>query len=334
MSVHSFGRAEGEEIVEIRLESEAGARASILTWGAVVRDLQVPTAGGELHRVVLGFRNLEGYLAPRAYHGSIAGRHANRIAQGRFTLDGQAYQLDLNERGITHLHGGARGFPRRPWRLVEHDRSSVLLALNSPDGDMGYPGAVEVTCRYRLEGAGTLAVELAATTDRATPINLAHHSYFTLTPGRPILDHRLTVAAGAYTPVDGDLIPTGEVRPVAGTDYDFRSGRSIGGSTDYDINFALDGGRQDLRPMAWLEAPDAPVRLEMATTEPGLQFYDGKNLVPGAIGLEGTPLFAHAGLCLEAQTFPDGPNHPNFPPCILRPGETYRQLTEYRFLPS
>jgi aldose 1-epimerase len=322
MTVSILGQVDGAEIAEVTLALPDGTRAEVMGFGATVRELAVPAPGG-LRAVVLGYPDLAGYLDNPGYVGTTAGRHANRIAGGRFTLEGKAYQLGRNERGRTHLHGGLRGFSHRPWRLVDADAAAATFEIVSPDGEEGYPGTLTARCTYALTAPGTLTVTMTATTDAPTIVSLAHHSYFTLTPGRSVLDHRLQVAASRFTPVDADLVPTGEIADVAGGPYDFRRPRRLADGPRLDLNFVLDGGAaaDGLHPAASVAA-DGLV-LTCRTTAPGLQVYDGGGLP--------VPFFPHAGLCLEPQTFPDGPNRPNFPSPVLRPGETYRQVTEYRF---
>jgi aldose 1-epimerase len=337
MSMQKFGSAgDGTPVEEIALSLPSGACASIITFGAIVRDLQVPMPDGSVRRVVLGFRDLAGYLADIAYVGATVGRSANRIAHGRFRLDGTEYQLACNEGGRHHVHGGLHGFSRRVWSIVDHDTSSVTLALTSAAGDEGYPGAVSVRCRYVLLEPATLRVELTAATDAPTLMNLAHHSYFTFDYGRSIGDHRLQVNASAYTVFDGEQIPTGEVRSVAGTRYDFRKPKPVSDPAEtslLDMNFVLDRAGGELALAAVVEASDHSLRMEVHTTEPGMQVYDGSHLRPSHPGLDGHPHFPNAGLCLEPQKFPDAINHQGFPSPVLRPEERYSQITEYRLTP-
>jgi aldose 1-epimerase len=340
MSTRVFGEADGRPVHEVTLRSEAGAEAKLIEWGAVLRDLVVPL-GQSTQRVVLGLNTLDDYIRHSPYFGAIAGRYGNRIAQGRFRLCGRLHQLSLND-GRNSLHGGARGFSSRPWQLAWTEGSSAAFTLLSPDGDEGYPGNLTVSCIYRLAGS-TLRVELTAATDADTPINLCQHSYFNLDGSPSILDHTLQLAADFYTPTDAELIPTGEVRAVAGTPYDFREPRPVrhageaGQPFRYDINFVLRRDRlaraegPALAYVGTFASPRSGLSMEVWSTEPGLQFYDGWMIDVPVAGLHGYPYGAYAGVCLEPQRFPDSPNRPHFPTAILRPGSAYRQITEYRF---
>jgi aldose 1-epimerase len=343
MTLRVFGDIDGRPVHEITLRSDGGAEAKIIEWGAVIRDLAMPSRQGP-QRVVLGLNTLADYVEHSPYFGAIAGRFGNRIAHGRFRLDGEIYQLTLND-GQNSLHGGVRGFSSSLWRMATFDESSVALALVSPDGDQGYPGNLVASCTYRLIGS-TLRVELTATSDAPTPVNLCQHSYFNLDGSPSILDHSFQLNADFYTPTNADLIPTGEIRAVAGTPYDFRARRPVGiadPSADrpfrYDINFVLRRDRLAAsgipeRPLALagtLASGESGVSLEVWTTELGLQVYDGWMTDVPVPGLGGHRYGANAGMCLEPQRFPDSPNEPHFPDAILRPGQTYRQVTEYRF---
>ncbi|MBN9249685.1 MAG: galactose mutarotase [Mesorhizobium sp.] len=309
--------------------------ASVLAYGATLADLVVPTRDGP-RSIVLGFDNLEAYKSHGAFFGAIVGRCANRIAGGKATLGGNDYQLDLNEKARTHLHGGAGGFFARNWHVERHDETSVLLSLVSPDGDQGYPGEVRASCRYTL-GPDRLVVELRAETNRETLVNMAAHPYFNLNGAGSALDHRRMIPAQAYTPVDDASIPTGEIRQVDGTAFDFRAMRPIrnevrGTHTGYDHNFVL-----ALAPFAKpqlaarLEGEMSGAAMEVWSTEPGLQFYDGGSL-PVAEPLRGGASSQRFGaVCLEPQRFPDAVHHPGFAGAVLRPGEIYSQVTEFRF---
>jgi aldose 1-epimerase len=342
MNVRVFGAAGDRPVHEVTLRSETGAEATVMSWGAVLRDLVVPKPGGGRQRVVLGLNSLDDYIAHSPYFGAVVGRFANRIALGRFHLGRQAHQLTLNWQGKHSLHGGRDGFATRVWHLDPLDESSVALTLVSPDGDQGFPGTLMATVIYRLVGS-RLRLEFTAVADAETPVNLCNHSYFNLDGSGSILDHRLRLASDFYTPTDADLIPTGEVRAVAGTPYDFREPRRVGASDGrafrYDVNYVLkrDGPEPsgiDGRPLALaatLASERSRLTMDVWSTAPGLQVYDGWMLDVPVPGLDGQALRANAGMCLEPQHFPDTPNRPHFPGAVLKPGQTYRQVAEYRF---
>ncbi|HXZ14982.1 MAG TPA: aldose epimerase family protein [Roseiarcus sp.] len=335
MTKSGFGTVDGVAVDEIALRSNAGATAKIITWGAVVRDLVVPTTSGGPQRVVLGLNSLQDYIAHSPHFGAVPGRYANRIANGRFVLDGKEHALDKKPGDKDTLHGGPHGFGRRIWTLASYDEQSATLTLRSPDGEAGFPGALEARCVYRLIEPATLRVEFAATTDKPTVVNLTQHSYFNLDGSPDVLDHEVTLFADFYTPSDADLIPTGEIRSVAGTPYDFRRPRRVrnAGGTAYDTNFVVrppldpDG----LAPVAHVFSPRNGLTLSLFSTAPGVQFYDAAKLSVPVEGLGGARYGAHAGLCLEPQAFPDSPNRRHFTDTVLRPGETYRAVSEFRF---
>jgi aldose 1-epimerase len=339
VSIAAFGEADGSQVQEIRLRSAAGAEASIISFGASLRDLVVPLANGQKRRVVLGYETVDGYRAGQASVGATCGRVGNRIAGGQFTLAGKSHQLAKNENGKTHLHGGMKGFAQRVWDVADHGESSVTLRLTSPEGEENYPGKLEAFCIYRLLEPATVRVEMTATTDAPTLVNMVNHSYFTLAENAEIWDHKMQIASGFITALDGDLIPTGEIVSVAGTPYDFRSLRPIrqmqdGKPFDYDINFVLDhlapvGRSGDVAVK--VVSPNGDLTLECATDEPGMQLYTGAVLRPWAPGIAGQKHFPHAGFCLEAQRFPDAIHNRHFAQATLLPGEVYRQVTEYRF---
>ena len=291
MSARSFGGIGGSPVFEVTIASSAGASAKILTYGAVVRDLVVPASNG-LQRVVLGLNTIEDYLAYSPSFGAVPGRFANRIANGRFTLDGVGYQLDRNPGQKHTLHGGPNGFGHRIWKLGAYDASSVELILESPDGDAGFPGALTATCVYRLIEPATLRVELSAVADRPTIVNLTQHSYFNLDGSPDILDHELTLFADFYTPTDDELIPTGEIRAVAGTPYDFRDPRTVRNATltPYDTNFvaALEPDEEGFAQIAALRSPKNGLTMSLFSTEPGVQFYSAAPLNCPAPGLDGS----------------------------------------------
>jgi aldose 1-epimerase len=334
MNVHSFGQHEGAPVFEATIASKAGATAKILTWGAVLRDLVVPLGQGK-QRVTLGLNSVEDYVAHSPHFGAVPGRFANRIANGRFTLDGVAHNL-ARKSGEKHtLHGGPDGFGRRVWKLGPVDASSATLELESPDGDQGFPGALRAVCVYRLLEPATLRIELTATCARPTIANLTQHAYYNLDGSSDVRDHEVGILSDFYTPADDELIPTGEIRAVAGTPFDFRQPRSIRNPSGqlYDVNFvaARSPDATGLAPIARVRSPANGLTMELHSSEPGVQFYDAAALVCAAPGLDGARYGAHSGLCLEPQRFPDSPNRRHFTACRLDPGETYRHVSEFRF---
>ncbi len=311
-----------------------GLTANVLTWGAVVQDLRLE---GHPDPLVLGFEDFRFYPVHSPYFGAIAGRYANRIAGGRFSIDGKTYHTDKNFLGKHTLHGGAAGFGHQLWTLGDAGADFVTLTYRSPDGEMGFPGNLDVSCTYALKDDGHMVVELSAETDARTLCNLAAHSYYNLDDGgrSDVLGHELQIDADSYLPVDGECIPTGDIAPVEGTDFDFRILRQIRREgkpdTAYDHNFCLSDARGPLRRTVTLRGVKSGVEMQVWTTEPGVQFYDGKNVAREVPGLEGISYGPHAGLCLEPQIWPDAPNRPQFPQALLGPFEKYSQTTEYRF---
>jgi aldose 1-epimerase len=319
-------------------------RGAILPWGATLARLEVPDRHGKRADVVLGFDRQAEYAASPAHLGGTIGRFANRIAGARFPLDGRMVELVANE-GPNQLHGGPVGFDRRVWRAEPFaDGTGVALALESEDGDQGFPGAVRCRVTYAIRAPRELAIAYEATCDRATPVSLTNHTYWNLAgpPGAPILDHELEIAADRYLPVDAAHLPIGALRDVAGTPFDFRTRRKIGTALDlahpelalhrgFDHPFELRGGARGARRLAArLRDPASGRALEIETTEACLQLYGGQFLAEGP-GKAGFAHRAASGVCLETQGFPDAPNRPAFPSAILRPGEVYRQETVYRF---
>ncbi|MGL4238373.1 aldose epimerase family protein [Tabrizicola sp.] len=325
------GQVAGTPVHQVRLTSPDGAVADVLTWGAVIRDLRIPRPEG-LQGVVLGFRDFADYPANSPYFGAVVGRYANRIANGRYVYNGQTHQLDRNE-GTATLHGGRLGLSQRVWSIAEQTAESVLLHIVSPDGDQGFPGTLQVWCRYTLQPGPVLTVDFSATTDQPAPVNLSQHSYFALDDLVDLSAHDLQVFAESYTPVDDRLIPTGEVRPVRGTPYDFRTARPLDPAAALDINYVLsakaDAG--GLRPAARLQSRQSGLTLDVATTKPGLQVYNGHLLNDPGPGLHGKRYGPVSGLCLETQHFPDSPNQPGFPDTILLPDQTYQHRTVFAF---
>jgi len=338
-----FGRLpDGKEVEAFILTNSHGLRAKIMTYGATLISLETPDRNGQLADIVLGHNNLEGYLKRETnpYFGATVGRYANRLAKGRFILNGKEYHLATND-GPNHLHGGLNGFDRVLWKgepFKEEQALGVKFSYLSPDGEEGYPGNLEVVVTYRLTEDNELRINYEAKTDQPTIVNLTHHSYFNLAgEGQgSILDHELLINADYFTPVDSELIPTGEISPVKGTPFDFTTPKPIGAEIDqvpggYDHNFVLRQGESSLRLAAQLYEPKSGRLMEIFTTEPGLQFYSG-NFLNGSIkGKSGRAYQKHYGLCLETQHFPDSPNRPNFPSTELRPGEEYASVTVHRF---
>jgi aldose 1-epimerase len=329
-----FGQVDGAPVFEATLTSPAGVEAKIISWGASLRDFRVPH-GGALQRVVLGLNTIEDYVAHSPHMGAVAGRFANRLGNARFAIDGVTHEVPANA-GRASLHGGGKGFGKRPWKLGAHEPGRIEFKLHSPAGDAGYPGALDVTCVYTLAGEATLRIELIATTDAPTIVNLATHSYFNLDGSADVRDHELQLFSAFMTPVDGDLVPTGEVIAVAGTPYDFRAPRAIrhpSGQT-YDNNFLVarwPDPQTHLAHVATLRSRANGLAMQLHSTEPAVQLYDAAKLAVPVAGLGGARYGAHAGVCLEPQNVPDAPNRRHFPNAVLRPGETYRQTTEYRF---
>lgn len=326
-----FGRLpDGAPVHRVGI-SGGGLTANLLTYGAVLQDLRLD---GHRPPLVLGFETFEDYPAHSRYFGATAGRCANRIRDGEFVLDGTRHQLDRNFLGKHHLHGGSAGIGKRNWEIVKVEHAKVALAIDLADGEMGYPGAMRIRQTFSLPGNGTLDIAIEAETDAPTLCNLAHHSYFNLDVGDTILDHELQVSADFYVPVDDEMIPTGEVAPVAAAGFDFRTSRTLRPVCDrrwIDHNFCLADNRRTLTKVATLRAPTSGLAMEVRTTEPGLQVYDGAKLDVPVRGLDGRTMRANAGIALEPQVWPDAINNPAFPQAVLRPGEIYRQHTQYVF---
>ncbi len=354
LSKTPFGKtATGETVDVITLRTPPGGHQvemRVMTYGGIILSLQTPDRAGVMDDVVLGFDTLDDYLVPgkSPYFGCLIGRYCNRIARGRFTLDGKHYALATNN-DPNHLHGGNKGWDKVVWRAAEFQDTrgvGVVLSHESPAGDEGYPGTVRANVTYTLADNGDFTVDYEATTDAPTVINLTQHSYFNLggTKTSDILGHELMIPANRYTPVDKTLIPTGELAPVDGTPFDFRAPTTIGARINgtheqlvfglgYDHNWVLNRTGTGLEPAARVVEPTTGRTLEISTTEPGLQFYAG-NFLPkdGSLTGKGGRTYAYrSGFCLETQHFPDSPNQPAFPSTVLRPGETYRSRTAFRF---
>jgi aldose 1-epimerase len=339
-----FGKAPDGRTVELfTLANSHGMEARIMTWGAAVVSLKVPDAQGHLGDVVLGFDDLDGYLKHDFFSGKVVGRYANRIGQARFTLDGKEYKLATNN-GRNSLHGGKQGFDKRLWTPVKADDHSLELQYESKDGEEGYPGNLVVTVLYTLTEDNELRIDYTVTTDKDTVVNLSNHSYFNLAGAGngTILDEDLQIEADRFTPVTSELIPTGELRSVEGTPMDFRKPARIGARIDstheqlkfglgYDHNWVLNKPKEGLTLAARLHDPRSGRVMEVLTTEPGLQFYSG-NMMAGSVTGKADRVYVRRGaLCLETQHFPDSPNQPGFPSTELKPGQTYRSTTVFRF---
>jgi aldose 1-epimerase len=338
-----FGKTPDGTSVDLYVLTNGKMTAKVMTYGAILTELQVPDRNGKMGDVVLGFDNLASYLAGHPYFGAMTGRVANRVAKGQFTLDGKEYKLAVNN-GPNSLHGGLKAFDKKIWKAEDKSGpggSAVKLTYTSPDGEEGYPGNLAVSVTYSVTPDNELKIDYAATTDKATPVNLTNHSYFNLTgPGSgDILGHELTILADEFTPVDETLIPTGKLAPVKGTPLDFTSPTPIGSRFNqltgdplgYDHNYVLRGDGKTPALGARVFDPGSGRVLEMFTTEPGVQFYTA-NFLDGTLkGKGGVVYNKHHAFCLEAQHFPDSINHSNFPSTVLRPGEKYTQTTIYKF---
>lgn len=321
-----FGTFDGRDVHRITLRN-GGMTARVLTLGAILNDLRMD---GIDHSLVLGSPTLEAYLGPMGWYGATVGRVANRIAGGRATLDGRALTLERNEMDRTTLHGGTGGAARRVWEIVDHSARACRLRVDLPDGQAGFPGNLTLTAAFRLDDDGALEIAYGAITDAPTFCNIAHHGYWNLSGHPDLSDHRLSIAAAHYLPVDNHLIPLGPPAPVAGTRFDFREPRPVirPGDELLDHNFCLDGGAAALHPACTLWA--GGLRLDVATTEPGLQVYDGTAIdSAGYATHSGQPYGANAGIAIEPQAWPDAPNQSDYPDITLRPGDRYTQVSRF-----
>ncbi|MHB0777630.1 aldose epimerase family protein [Halomonas sp. WWR20] len=345
---------DGREVEVYRIANINGIEMRVINYGGTIVSLRTPDIAGQFDDIVLGFDSLEKYLSDtyrdaNPYFGALIGRYGNRIAGGKFSLNGQTYELATND-GPNHLHGGEQGFDKVLWQAepFENDQGrGVVLTYTSADGEEGYPGKLKTQVTYTLTDADELDIQYRATTTQATPVNLTQHSYFNLEGegSGSILDHYLIINAEAFTPVDETLIPTGEIRPVAGTPFDFTQPTPIGERIEqdnqqltygkgYDHNFVLareSSADDSLVLAARVWEPDSGRLLEVSTTEPGLQFYSGNFLTGDLTGKRGKPYRHRSGFALETQHFPDSPNQENFPSTILEPGDTYHSRTVYAF---
>lgn len=345
VSRHSFGTLpDGRGVRLFALTNRQGATVSITNFGGTITSIKAPDRNGVFDDIVRGLGGLNAYLAGHPFFGSTIGRYANRIAGGVFDLDGETHRLARNN-GPNHLHGGATGFDQMLWNAeVHHSRGQLRLNHTSADGDGGYPGRLEVTVTFSLTDADELRIDYRAVTDKPTHVNLTNHSYFNLagSSSGSILDHEVTIDADHFTPTDAQMIPTGELRSVAGTPMDFRRPTTIGSRIDdddrqllaaggYDQTWVLNPTRTIDRPAARVVEPDSGRVLEVLTTEPGVQFYTANFLDGSHRGPTGRPHGRRCAYCLETQHFPNTPNRPEFPSTVLRPGEVYHSTTIYRF---
>ena len=334
---------DGAPVKLYTLRNQNGVVVKITEYGAIVTEIHAPDRNGNDGDVVLGFDNLDRYVKGHPFFGAIAGRVANRIANGRFTLDGHEYTLARNN-GPNHLHGGLKGFDKKVWKskprsATDHE-AGVELSCSSSDGEEGYPGNLKVTVTYTLTDKNELRIDYRATTDKPTPVNLTNHSYFNLAGAGDILGHELWLAADHYTPTDEGLIPTGQIKSVQGTPLDFTKPTLIGARYNqtglkpagYDHNFVLNGGGKSLELAARVYEPGSGRVMEVFTTEPGVQLYTANGLDGSITGAGGVKYPRHGGFCLETQHFPDSINQPNFPSVVLRPGDTFKSTTVYKFL--
>ncbi len=342
-----FGKMkDGKEVYEYTLQNKLGAEAKIITYGARVVSLTMPDRKGKYADIVLGYDNLESYVKSTDYFGSIVGRYANRIGKAEITLNGKTYKLSANENG-NELHGGKFGFSEVVWDakpLNTKAGPALELTLVSPDGDQGYPGKMTVHVTYTLTNNNELKIQYEATTNKETVINLSHHSYFNLSgdPHNTILKEILQINANSFTPIDKESIPTGKIEKVAGTPLDFRKPTEIGSRINdnyeqlklahgYDFNYVLNNYNGKVREVADVYDPSSGRYMQVFTNEPGIQFYSGNYLNGTQIGKGGIAYQQHAGLCLEAQHYPDSPHEPRWPSVILKPGQVYHQTTIYKF---
>jgi aldose 1-epimerase len=337
----SFGKTEdNQEVFLYTLTNANGVVARVTNYGCILTSLSVPDKDGNFEDIVLGFDNLQSYLDGHPYFGAIVGRYGNRIAKGKFSVDGMEYTLAVNN-GENHLHGGLVGFDKVVWEVEEvvsnEKGQSILFSYLSKDMEEGYPGNLTVKILYSLTADNEFTIEYEATTDKACPVNLSHHSYFNLNAGKSnVHDHEMMINADRYVVVDESLIPTGELRPVEGTPMDFLTPHTIGSRIEqveggYDHTYVLNESSSDMILVARVTEPVSGRIMEVFTSEPGVQFYTGNFLDGTLTGKNGIVYEKQFGFCLETQHFPDSPNQPDFPSTLLRPGETYFHLTRYKF---
>lgn len=330
----------------MKLTNSNGMEAIFTDFGATLVSLLIPQKQGPKTDVVLGYREIDfyRYSPDHPYFGSTIGRFGNRVAHGKFTLEGKTYQLACNNNQKHHLHGGTSGFDQKIWTIENHTSTSITFSYLSPDGEENYPGNLKVFVTYRLTNENALEIEYHATTDQVTPVNLTNHTYFNLNGegSSLILDHEIQIFSDHYTVADHDLIPTGEIALVEGTPFDLRQPTLIGKNIEsdhpqmssargYDLNYCLRELNGTLRPAARVKSDITQIEMRVETTEPGVQFYTGNFLDGTRTGKSGKPHLFRSGFCLETQHYPDSPNHPHFPSTLLHPGTSYQSKTLYRF---
>ncbi|KKC37269.1 aldose epimerase [Devosia epidermidihirudinis] len=343
-----FGALGGEAVTAIILSNKNGVKAKLITYGARLTELWVPDRNGALADIVLGFDDVDSYVATDTFFGATCGRYGNRITNGQFSLEGEAIQLDVNE-APNHLHGGVDGLDRKNWAFeINEAANSVAFTCVSPDGEMGFPGKAELRATYTLGEDNVLRIDMEGDVDKHTILNLVHHSYFNLAGqgSGSVLDQQIHLNSRFFTPIDDELMPTGEILSVANTPYDFRTLRPIGGEIaklesvgsgifgeggGYDHNWCLDNAGQSLRPCAEAFDPASGRVMRLETSEPGVQFYTGGYLNTDIVGKQGLKLCKYAGFTLETQKFPDAPNNAHFPDCELHPGEHYHHTMVFSF---
>ena len=344
IEVSEFGSMPEGKVMLYTLSNPNGMKVEIINYGAIIKSIYVPDRSGNSVDVVLGFDDLQGYLGDHPYFGAIVGRYGNRIAEGKFSIDEQVFRLAINN-GPNHLHGGLKGFDKVLWDRKagndQNENATLILSYNSQDGEEGYPGNLNVEVSYSLSGNNELSIMYKASTDKKTHLNLTNHSYFNLSQSASVLDHEIQINAELFTPVDSTLIPTGELRTVANSPFDFRTFRSIGQRIDqdeeqivygggYDHNFVLENPSLS-KPSISIRSRDNGITMNIFTTEPGVQFYTGNFLDGSIVGKENKSYIRRSGFCLETQHFPDSPNQSSFPSTLLEPGETYNSTTIFQF---
>ncbi|MEL6673291.1 MAG: aldose epimerase family protein [Bacteroidota bacterium] len=344
MKISQFGfLPDGREVISYLLESKTGSSVEILNYGGIWRSLRLPTPSGDFLDPVLGFDDIAGYLSDQAYIGALIGRFGNRIGAGKLKIGEASYELEVNNGG-NHLHGGTEGFDKKIWAVEPFENEAgegLILTYVSADGEEHYPGQLTMEVRYHWSHDHYLSIQYQARTTRTTVLNPTHHAYFNLHGKGSILDHELVLEADAFVPVSEKVLPTGELRPVEGTPFDFRDakpiGRDIGQAYDqldfgggYDHSFVVRGEKGQLRKAAWCKSPLSGLEMEVYTTEPGVQLYTA-NWLNDPNGKAGQHYQAREAFCLETQHYPDSPNRPEFPSTVLEPGEVFVSETQYRF---